>query len=195
MKLEAKELKAKELRYYPELAKYKGKTTKEIKPVSLFSFQKRGFEALDFGMDVRKKGFNIYVAGDPGSGKTSNVIKHIEDIAKRLPVPDDVLYVFNFEDYDSPNMLFMKAGSGEKFIKDMDELLDGFIEQIPRQMESENFEGLRAEVAQTYRDRMQKSYNELEAEAAKLDFALSSTENGLVLNPIVDGKPIDREKY
>ena len=195
MKLEAKELKAKELRYYPELAKYKGKTTKEIKPVSLFSFQKRGFEALDFGMDVRKKGFNIYVAGDPGSGKTSNVIKHIEDIAKRLPVPDDVLYVFNFEDYDSPNMLFMKAGSGEKFIKDMDELLDGFIEQIPRQMESENFEGLRAEVAQTYRDRMQKSYNELEAEAARLDFALSSTENGLVLNPIVDGKPIDREKY
>ena len=62
-------------------------------------------------------------------------------------------------------------------------------------MESENFEGLRAEVAQTYRDAMQKSYNELEAEAAKLDFALSSTENGLVLNPIVDGKPIDREKY
>ena len=195
MKLETKELKAKELRYYPELAKYKGKTTKEIKPVSLFSFQKRGFEALDFGMDVRKKGFNIYVAGDPGSGKTSNVIKHIEDVAKHLPVPDDVLYVFNFEDYDSPNMLFMKAGSGEKFIKDMDELLEGFIEQIPRQMESENFEGLRAEVAQTYRDAMQKSYNELEAEAAKLDFALSSTENGLVLNPIVDGKPIDREKY
>ena len=190
-----RELKPKELRFYPELAKYKGKTTKEIKPVSLFSFQKRGFEALDFGMDVTKKGFNIYVAGEAGSGKTSNVRKYIEDVAKHLPVPDDVLYVYNFEDYDSPNVLFMKAGSGEKFIKDMDELLDGFIEQIPRQMESENFEGLRAEVAQTYRDSMQKSYNELEAEAAKLDFALSSTENGLVLNPIVDGKPIDREKY
>ena len=68
MKPSLKELKPKDLRYYPELAKYKGKTTKDIKPVSLFSLQKRGFEALDFGMDVRKKGFNIYVAGDPGSG-------------------------------------------------------------------------------------------------------------------------------
>ena len=58
MKPSLKELKPKDLRYYPELAKYKGKTTKDIKPVSLFSFQKRGFEALDFGMDVRTKGFN-----------------------------------------------------------------------------------------------------------------------------------------
>ena len=81
MKSSIKELKPKDLRFYPELAKYKGKTTKEIKPVSLFSFQKRGFEALDFGMDVRKKGFNIYVAGEAGSGKTSNVRKYIEDVA------------------------------------------------------------------------------------------------------------------
>ena len=70
-------LKPENLRYYPELSKYKGKTTKEIKPVSQLVFQKRGFEALDFGVTINKKGFNIYVAGDSGTGKTSNVRKQI----------------------------------------------------------------------------------------------------------------------
>lgn len=190
-----KELNAKALRYYPQLAKYEGKTTAEIPPVSLLSFQKRGFEALDFGIDVKKKGFNIYVAGDPGSGKTSNVIKYIEDMAVHCKTPDDLLYVFNFADYESPNMLFMKAGSGEKFVKDMEDLLEGFVEQIPKQLESESFEGMRAEIIRESQENANRNYAELEEEAGKLGFALKTTENGLVLNPVVDGNPIDKEQY
>ena len=189
------ELKAAQLRYYPELEKYEGKTTKDIEPSSQFALQKRGFDALDFGRSISKKGFNIYVAGEPGSGKTSNVRKYLEKIAKKMPTPDDLLYVYNFEDNDSPKLLFLKAGSGEEFVADMADLLDTFIEQIPHQLESENFEIKRSEVNHWYSEVMQQSFAELEHEAAELDFAIRTSENGIVLNPIVDGKPIDRDGF
>ena len=190
-----KEINPKELRYYPELKKYKGKTTKEIEPVSQLVFQRRGFEAMDFGLTVNKKGFNIYVAGDAGTGKTSNVKKHVECLAAKMPVPDDILYVHNFEDPDSPALISMKAGKGEKFVKDMDDLLSTFIFQIPRQMESESFEIQKGEVGRWYQEESQNNYAEIEKEATKLSFSIKSTQNGLVINPLVDGNIIDREKF
>ena len=189
------EIDPKELRYYPDLKKYKGKTTKEIEPISQLVFQRRGFEAMDFGLTVNKKGFNIYVAGDAGTGKTSNVKKHVECLAAKMPVPDDILYVHNFEDPDSPALISMKAGKGEKFVKDMDDLLSTFIFQIPRQMESESFEIQKGEVARWYQDESQNNYLEIEKEATELSFSIKSTQNGLVINPLVDGNIIDREKF
>jgi len=122
-----KELRHEVLRYYPELRKYEGMTTLDIKPASQFVFQKRGFESLDFGISINKKGFNIYVAGDAGTGKTSNVKKHIEEIAAKMKTPDDMLYVYNFKNPDMPKLLYMPAGKGEKLVNDMEDLLDYFI--------------------------------------------------------------------
>lgn len=188
-------LKPETLRYYPELSKYKGKTTKDIKPVSQLVFQKRGFEALDFGMTINQKGFNIYVAGDSGTGKTSNVRKHVEEIASKMSAVDDMIYVYNFNNPDSPKLLYMKAGTGEKFVKDIEELLDYFIFQIPRQLESESFEMKKSEVVRWYQEESQVNYLGIEKEASALDFMLKSTQNGLVINPIVEGKPIDKEEF
>jgi len=188
-------LKPETLRYYPELSKYKGKTTKEIKPVSQLVFQKRGFEALDFGVTINKKGFNIYVAGDSGTGKTSNVRKHVEEIASKMPTADDIIYVYNFNNPDSPKLLYMKAGTGEKFVKDMEDLLDYFIFQIPRQLESESFEIKKSEVVRWYQEESQINYSGIEKEALELDFLLKSTNNGLVINPLIEGKSIDREQF
>ncbi len=194
-KMSGKKLKAKNLRYYPLLKKYEGMTTKDIKPSPQFVFQKRGFEALDFGVTISKKGFNIYVSGDAGTGKTSNVKKHVEEIASSMPVPDDVLYVNNFKKPDEPKLLCMPAGTGEKIVRDMDETLDYFIHQIPRQLESESFEMQKTEVVRWYQEESQKNYQEIEKEASELNFSLKSTPNGLVINPILDSQPIDREQF
>jgi len=190
-----REIQPKELRYYPDLKKYEGKTTKEIKPVSQLVFQRRGFEAMDFGLTVNKKGFNIYVAGDAGTGKTSNVKKHVECLAAKMPVPEDILYVYNFEDPDASALITMKAGKGEKFVKDMEDVLSTYIFQIPRQMESESFEIQKGEVARWYQDESQGNYAEIEKKATELSFSIKSTQTGLVINPFVDGKIIDKEKF
>lgn len=190
-----KTLKPEMLRYYPELSKYKGQTTNDIPPVSQHVFQTRGFEALDFGLTIDKKGFNIYVAGDTGTGKTSNVKKHVEEIALKMKSPDDMLYVYNFQDPDEPTLIYMKAGTGEKFVRDMDDLLEYFIFQIPRQLESENFEIKKSEVTRWYQDATNTNHTEIIQEALELSFSLKIEESGLMINPIVKGKVIDIEEY
>ncbi|HQJ60505.1 MAG TPA: ATP-binding protein, partial [bacterium] len=101
----------------------------------------------------------------------------------------------NFKNPDAPKLLYMKAGTGERFVKDMEDLLDYFIFQIPRQLESESFEIKKSEVVRWYQEESQKNYLEIEKEALELSFLLKSTQNGLVINPIVEGNPIDKEKF
>ena len=194
-KIERLKLPAKKLRYYPELKKYKGKLTDDINPGSHSIFQKRGFEALDFGITIAKKGFNIFISGDSGTGKTSNIKKYIEEIAKEMKTPEDICYVFNFQDPDEPNLITMPTGEGEIFVKDMADLLDYFQYQIPRQLESESFEIKKGEVARWYQEESEKNYGEVEKEATKLSFTLKSTQGGLVINPVIDGNVIGKEEF
>lgn len=183
------------LRFSPDLRKY-GKKTAKTMPAGSQSFcQERGFQAIEFGISIKKKGFNIYVSGDSGTGKTSSVKKYLEDIAEKMPVPDDICYVYNFETPDEPRLIMMPAGEGEILVKDMADMLDYFQYQIPRQLESENFEMKKGEVVRWYQEESEKNYKEIEAKAQKLSFTLKSTQGGLVINPLVKGESIGKEEF
>ncbi len=183
------------LRYYPELAKYAKTTAKKIRPGSQSFCQEKGFEAIDFGVSITKKGFNIYLAGDPGTGKTSSVKKYLEKMAQKMPVPDDICYVHNFDMPDEPRLILLPAGSGEVLVKDMADLLDYLQYQIPRQLESETFEIKKSEVMRWYQEESERNYRGIEAEAAKLNFVIKSTQGGFVINPVVGGEPIGKEEF
>ena len=52
--------------------------------------QSTGEEALKFGLNVKSKGYNIYVAGANGSGKTSFAEKFAREMAAKEKTPDDM---------------------------------------------------------------------------------------------------------
>ncbi|MCK5808903.1 AAA family ATPase [bacterium] len=183
------------LRYFPALKRYKGKTTADIVPAGQEAFQERGFEALKFGVSIAKKGFNIFVSGEAGTGKTSNTKLFLEQTAHNRPTPQDICYVHNFEDGDKPLLITLPAGDGVDLIKEMAELLDLLQDQIPRQLESEQFETLQTEVEKEYRLTGDSLHEQLSAAAKKLGFVLQPSQNGLVINPVVKGKPITREDF
>ncbi|HOW52792.1 MAG TPA: ATP-binding protein [bacterium] len=183
------------LRYYPKLEKYERLTARQIAPGSQSFCQEKGFEAIDFGVSIKMKGFNIYVAGDPGTGKTSSVKKYLEKMAGKMPIPDDICYVHNFDIPDEPRLILMPHGTGEVLVKDMADLLDYFQYQIPRQLESETFEIKKGEVVRWYQEESERNYHAIEAEAAKLSFTIKSTQGGFVINPIVGGEAIGKEEF
>ncbi len=185
----------KKLCFEPKIPFMAGKTTNDIKPLAKPFFQERGFEAIDFGIAVKKKGFNIYVAGESGTGKTSNVRKYLQKIAATMPVPDDICYVYNFENEDEPFLVTLPAGKGSVFVKDMKELLEFLKEIIPKELESEQFDITKGELTKWYQDESDSSYQEMEEESAKLGFLVKSAQGGLVINPVVDGEPIDKAKF
>ncbi|MEM4724731.1 MAG: hypothetical protein QXP01_06940, partial [Candidatus Hadarchaeum sp.] len=57
-------------------------TTDEVEPLVGILGQERALQALRFGLTIQSDGFNIYVAGRPGTGRTKAVISFLEEIAK-----------------------------------------------------------------------------------------------------------------
>ncbi len=183
------------LRYYPALKQYEGKTTATITPADQEAFQERGFEALRFGVSITKKGFNIFVSGEAGTGKTSNTRFFLEKVAIDRPTPPDICYVYNFDNPDTPLLLLLPAGKGELLVKEMAELLDVLQDQIPRQLESEQFEMTRTEVEKKARQSGEQLFSSLSEVAQQLGFTLQASQSGLVINPLKDGKALSREEF
>src|SRR3989337_1852671 len=80
-------------------------TTKNLVPLQEIIGQERAVRALKFGLGIKDRGFNIYVAGYPGSGRTTAVKNFLEEIAMNKPVPPDWCYVNSFADEYTPKAI------------------------------------------------------------------------------------------
>lgn len=85
---------------FPEELSFR--TTAEIKPLEGVIGQERAVKAFDFGLAVKMKGYNIYMAGPSGTGKTTYARNSTEKLAQTEPVPYDWCYVYNFQNPRSP---------------------------------------------------------------------------------------------
>mgnify|MGYP003305839644 CR=1 FL=1 len=72
-------------------------TTEEITGIVGIIGEERAKVALQFGCTIDKKGYNMYIAGDSGSGKTTYAKTYIKKVAAAKPVPNDWCYVYNFD--------------------------------------------------------------------------------------------------
>ena len=88
-------------------------TTAELDPLDGIIGQERAVKALDFGLSVKMKGYNIYMAGPSGTGKTTYARRSAETLAINEPVPSDWCYVYNFDNPKMPIALSFVAGDGK----------------------------------------------------------------------------------
>jgi hypothetical protein len=80
--------------------------------------QARAVKALRFGLGIKERGFNIYVSGVPGTGRTTAVERFLEEIADAKPVPDDWCYLYNFREPYRPRALRLPAGRSKQLQAD-----------------------------------------------------------------------------
>jgi Cdc6-like AAA superfamily ATPase len=57
--------------------------------------QQRGVDAITFGLALEQEGFNVFVAGPPGSGRTTTVQTLVARATSRRPAASDWCYVHN----------------------------------------------------------------------------------------------------
>src|SRR4030042_321479 len=94
-------------------------STLDLDPLVEIIGQERAVKALQFGLDIKEEGFNIYVAGMAGTGKKTAIMTFLEQRAKGMPPPPDWCYVYNFEEEDKPNALRLPTGMGVQFRDDV----------------------------------------------------------------------------
>ena len=115
------------------------KTTEELIPISEIIGQERAVRALKFGLGIKNHGFNIYVAGLPGTGRKTAVKNFVEEIARGKPVPPDWCYVNNFSNQYEPNAVRLPAGKGKSFRDDVKNLIENIRTALPKAFESDDY--------------------------------------------------------
>ncbi|MBI5893139.1 MAG: AAA family ATPase [Deltaproteobacteria bacterium] len=171
------------------------KTTNELPILEGTIGQERALKAMDFGLGLASHGFNIYVLGEGGTGKTTTVKSLLEKKAKNEKIPDDWFYVYNFLDPDRPFALNLPAGSGIELKGDMEELVEALRRDIPKVFESKDYERHRDEILDGQQERTKALFYRLEQKAQEKGFVLKKTASGLSVAPAKDGKAIKQDEF
>jgi lon-related putative ATP-dependent protease len=157
--------------------------------------QERAVRALRFGLGIKRRGFNIFVAGESGTGRITAVQRFLEEVAINDPLPSDWCYVYNFRDSFSPQALRFPAGAAVGFQSDMDSLIQGIVKEIRTSFESEEYAVQKDATIKAFEQKKGEMLEGLNQQALQFDFTLQATPVGLASIPLIKGKPIDQEEF
>ncbi len=193
-----KELDAKQLRYTCDETSFGFESTAELEPLDRIIGQERAIEALKLGLGIKdaKNRYNIYVAGDPGTGKMSAVEHFLTRASADEPQPPDLCYVHSFENPYSPHFLELPAGKGCQLRTDLESHIDRLKREIPKLLESDEFKARSKKIHDRFGERRTTLLEEMESKARELGFAVQRTPIGINTLPLHEGgEPLSQEEY
>src|SRR5215471_11649073 len=170
-------------------------TTAEVKPVKTTIGQPRAAEAIAFALEVGARGFHLYVAGSPGTGRESTVLEAVRSFAATRPTPPDWVYVHNFAEPDRPRAFAVPTGQGRRLAMAMTSFLEAVQREIPRAFESEDYARRREQSLAEVSTRRAKLITDLQAFAQERGFGLEMTPSGIVSIPLQNGQPMPQQVF
>ncbi len=169
-------------------------STKDLVPLSEIIGQERAVRALKFGLGIRNHGFNVYVAGYPGTGRKTAVKNFVEAQAKTQPVPPDWCYVNNFGNQYEPKAIKLPAGKGKEFREDLKNFIENVKTALPKAFESDDYIARRESTIKELENQRKQLIDEISGKAQREGFAIQTTPIGILLIPVLDGKPLSEEE-
>ncbi len=170
-------------------------TTEEVAPLEGTIGQERAMSALGLAFDIDVPGFNLFIAGIPGTGRNTALRANLERIAITKPVPSDWGYVYNFQDPSQPVAISLPCGMFRQLARDMDELVESCRRDILKAFESDEYVHRVQDVTKSIQAKHQAVTSALEKEASELGFALTPAPGGIQPVPVTDGRPMSPDEY
>ncbi|GHS98746.1 ATP-dependent protease [Synergistales bacterium] len=170
---------------------WNSKSSDELKPIKRLIGQERAVESISFGLEVPSRGYNIFVSGRPGSGRTNYTLKRLRERAKNTPAPCDWVYVYNFDEPGEPLAMSLPAGHGKGLCEALDELINELKVTISKAFEKSQYEDAKAQHVKAFQEKAGAIMDELKAWATEKGFSLKRTPQGFVNIPLIDAKDED----
>ncbi len=155
--------------------------------------QERALKAIQTGLDIPSLGYNIFVTGLVGTGRSTTIKQLLEKMRKQEETPDDILYVNNFKNPDEPTLLSLPAGKGKHFKEAMEHLIGMLKSNIPELLKSKYYTEKRDEIVEIQQKIQKEILKDFEEEVAKEGFSVIQVQMGMFVRPdlipVIEGKP------
>ena len=188
-----KELPADLLKWNCDLKKIPFSTTDECKPCEGIIGQERALKAIQTGLEIKSLGYNIFISGMVGTGRTTTIKQLLEKMEKRDTTPDDLLYVNNFKNPDEPMLVTLPAGKGKLFKEAIESLIEMLKTNIPEMLKSKYYSEKRDSIVESQQRKQKEILKNFEEEVAKEGFSVIQVQMGLFVKPdlvpLIEGKP------
>jgi predicted ATP-dependent protease len=171
------------------------KTTAEVPDLEEILGQPRAVEAVRFGIDIRRQGYNIFVLGPQGAGRYTLIGEFLRRTAAAEPKPDDWCYIFNFTEPHKPKALRLPPGQGLPFRAAMAQLVEDLRAALPAAFESEDHQARRNLIENELKERHDLAFKALREEAQHKNLALGQSPTGFVFVPTRHGRAIPPEVF
>ena len=190
-----KELAPEDLYHKSDPVQFSFETTAELEDSAQFLGQPRAVEALKFGIDIEREGYNIFALGHAGTGKHYFVSQFLEKRAESEKVPDDYCYVNNFDEPRKPRILCLLGGKGKEFSQDIEKLVEEARNALKAAFENEEYQNRRQAIGQQLQDRQQNAFEELNNKGRERNLTILRTPTGLVFAPTREENVIPPDEF
>lgn len=170
-------------------------TTDELETNGLVYGQERGIAALQFGLSINAKGYNLYIEGPSGVGKTMYTKQYVSEIASKQKTPDDWCYIYNFDNPNEPIVVSLPAGEGKNFASTMGAFVEDIRKYLKRTFNNDDFEKEKSLIKQKYEEKRTKLLENLNKETLKNNFQVKAAPNGIYMLPVYKGKALDEAEF
>ena len=170
-------------------------TSKDVSVLEGVIGQDRAVKSMEFGLSMEASGYNIFVLGPQGTGKTTYTQTVVSKVASKRKVPDDWCYINNFSEWDKPLAISLPAGQGKVFQKDMEKLITNLVVYIPKAFESSNFQQQKDDIIQKTNKQMTDILRDIDKIARNAGFGIQQAANRILLIPLVENRQITQEEF
>jgi predicted ATP-dependent protease len=175
--------------------------TTDIEPLKEFIGQERALGSINFGLEVERTGYNLFLTGLTGTGRASTIKARLERFIEEKKTKGiqyqayDWCYVYNFLYPDQPRIMKLPQGLGKSFANDMEELLKKIREGIPKTFGSEEYNKRKQDVMAEHQTKYQAALDDLDREASEKGLMVQVSSMGAAVVPMEEGKPLSREDF
>jgi len=171
----------------------KFKSTSELANLKQVIGQERAVRALKFGLEMLAPGYNVFVGGLPGTGKSTIVKGLVERFAAGKPAPPDWVVVFNFQDEYRPKVFSLPQGEGQKFTKQMKRLITSLSSDLPKVFKGDLYAKRKKEITAEFDTGREEILAGVQEQATEQEIQLIMSQEGFQTIPLKDGKPMEEQ--
>ena len=190
-----KELKPSDLKSNFKEELFDFKDTSKLEPFNGIIGQERALNAISTAMQIPQKGFNLYVAGQIGIGKTSYALSIVNKLSSTRPVPNDYCYVYNFENPNQPIAISLEAGMGSEFKQDMNRFITKLLARLSKDLSGDMYEKEKKTILDRYHMTKEKLIKEFDKSTFEQGFKVRNTENGIYFSPVHNGVILNEKDF